>query len=132
MKKFITSIVAVIYLFTSTGAVMHFHYCMGKLTEWGFGSKESKVCPGCGMSKKDTDEKGCCKDENKYLKNASDQKIAEFAFTHLQAMAALLPVSYNEFAQIELPAITIESRKGHDPPLRHSISIYILNCNYRI
>jgi hypothetical protein len=40
MKKFITAILAVLYLGTSSGATIHMHYCMGKLAEWGLGHQK--------------------------------------------------------------------------------------------
>ena len=47
MKKFITAILAVLYLGTSSGATIHMHYCMGKLADWGLGHKNSKTCGQC-------------------------------------------------------------------------------------
>ena len=53
MKKFITAILAVLYLGTSSGATIHMHYCMGKLADWGLGHQNSKTCGNCGMEKPD-------------------------------------------------------------------------------
>ncbi|MBK8522228.1 MAG: hypothetical protein IPL54_15650 [Chitinophagaceae bacterium] len=41
-EKFITAILAVLYLGTSSGATIHMHYCMGKLAEWGLGHQNPK------------------------------------------------------------------------------------------
>lgn len=132
MKKLFTAILAVIYIGSSTGATLHLHYCMGQLAEWGFGSKELKVCPGCGMDKKQTDTKGCCKDENKFIKNSTDQKNAESSF-HLIDMTgtALLPVQ----AQLPTPhviSITEEKPPFKVPPRRCGLAVYILNRTFLI
>ncbi|MBK6990321.1 MAG: hypothetical protein IPH34_00115 [Chitinophagaceae bacterium] len=42
MKKFITAILAVLYISTSTGAMVHMHYCMGQLADWGLGITNPK------------------------------------------------------------------------------------------
>ena len=52
MKKFLTSILAFLYLSTSMGATIHLHYCMGKLASWGLIDHERKNCAQCGMIKK--------------------------------------------------------------------------------
>jgi len=35
LKKTITIFLALVYFGTSTGATIHMHYCMGKMTGWG-------------------------------------------------------------------------------------------------
>jgi hypothetical protein len=43
MKKALATILAVIYLSTSIGATVHFHYCMGKLASWGLTDQHSSA-----------------------------------------------------------------------------------------
>ena len=67
MKKFLTTILALVYLATSTGATIHLHYCMGRLFSWSLVDKDSKTCGQCGMPKSGKDahclsfKDGCCK-----------------------------------------------------------------------
>lgn len=92
MKKSAVLILSLVYLLTTTGATVHFHYCMGKLSDWGLVHKESKKCDNCGMAKKDG--KGCCKDEHKFIKNSSDQQSTENIFQVTHFFAAELPSFY--------------------------------------
>ena len=80
MKKFLTAILAVLYITTSTGATIHMHYCMGKMSDWSLDSKDSKSCGKCGMKTSTKKGKGCCHDEHKFVKNNSDQKVSEASF----------------------------------------------------
>ena len=72
MKKILVSIFAVFYLASSVGATVHLHYCMDKFIDWSL-LKGGDKCDKCGMEK----DGGCCKDENKFVKNNVDQKVAE-------------------------------------------------------
>jgi hypothetical protein len=51
MKRTLLTILAIFYLGVSSGATVHFHYCMGELVSWGLAKQAGKVCDFCGMSK---------------------------------------------------------------------------------
>jgi hypothetical protein len=132
VKKFFLAILALVYISTSIGATVHVHYCMGKLAEWGVGHKESSSCDKCGMAQSIKKANGCCKDENKFIKNSADQKGAEAAFQTFQSVAITPPVAF-----IELPAVTIFSVAernpcSHAPPRDSGVAVYIRNCVFRI
>ena len=82
MKKLFVAILALLYISTSSGAVVHLHYCMGKLAGWGFGDNKSKACGGCGMEKTDEKDNGCCKDEHKFLKTTQTKKSYDSWFSN--------------------------------------------------
>lgn len=132
MKKFIAAILAVLYLGTSSGATIHMHYCMGKLADWGLGDKQSKTCGKCGMEKSDKKDNGCCKDEQKFLKNSSDQKIAEsnFQFNIMQGIA--LVADYIEIPFTPITSVTEENPNSNSPPRTQAVPVYIRNCVFRI
>jgi hypothetical protein len=132
MKKLITAILAVIYLVTSTGATLRFHYCMGELVGWGFGSKEAAHCAGCGMSKKETDSKGCCKDQHKFFKNDSDQKTTDVSLQQLELPATGLPVAIIENPSSYFTFISEDYPVSNAPPRSHGIAVYILNRTFLI
>jgi hypothetical protein len=132
MKKFITAILAIIYMGSSTGATLHMHYCMGKLAEWGFGGKESKFCAGCGMEKTETDAKGCCKDEHKFIKNNIDQKTAEAGFQAVQLITVCLPADFFEIADVTFPSVTEDTPVSNPPPRSSATAVYILNRAFLI
>lgn len=132
MKKFITAILAVLYLTTSSGAVIHMHYCMGDLAEWGLSHSDSKTCSNCGMEKDLSKNKGCCKDEHKIVKDDSAQKITESNLQLMQLVTVALPTSFIELPQIALTSVTEENPNSNAPPRTQSVPVYIRNCVFRI
>src|SRR6187455_1672217 len=87
MKRIVVSILGVFYLASSVGATVHLHYCMDKLINWSL-LKGGDKCNKCGMEK----DGGCCKDENKFVRNNVDQKVAESAVQLTQMAAIATPV----------------------------------------
>jgi len=132
MKKFIAAILAVMYLGTSSGATIHMHYCMGKLADWSLGDKQSKTCGKCGMEKSNEKDNGCCKDEHKFLKDDSAQKVTESNLQLMQLMATALPSAYTQLPELALPSLTEESPNSNSPPRTQAVPVYIRNCVFRI
>ena len=130
MKKFLAAILAIIYLSVSSGATIHFHYCMGKMMSWDMSTKNKNNCGNCGMEK--ASKKGCCHDEQKQLKVEKDQKNAEPVFLLLAItsdatnhLSPCLPELY-----LSIPAVNNFS--AHAPPAHPGIAVYLRNCNFRI
>ena len=132
MKKFVVTILALIYLGTSTGATIHMHYCMGKLASWGLGHNESKTCGECGMEKTDKKDNGCCKDEHQFFKNTTDQKTVEASLQLMQIVATSLPVSFIEIPAIGFTSVTEENPLTNAPPRSYTVAVYIRNCVFLI
>lgn len=132
MKKFVTGILAVLYLSSSTGAAVSMHYCMGKLADWGLGHTESKVCSGCGMAKKSGRNDGCCKDEHQFVKNNTDQKTVESSFQLIEVMGTALLPAYAELPSLQIISATEKYPVSNAPPPGSSIAIYILNRTFLI
>jgi hypothetical protein len=80
MKRFLVSILAVLYMVTASGATVHLHYCMGKFVDASFvgDNDEEHECSSCGMTKKQ--KKGCCKDEHKVIKTDPSQQTVKASF----------------------------------------------------
>ncbi len=131
MKKILTAILAVLYITTSTGATIHLHYCMGKLAKWEIVEKDSKRCAICGM-KITEKNKGCCKDEHKFVKNNSDQKVTEASLHIAHTIALALPVSFIEISNLDFHSITEENPFSNAPPISSSPAIFLRNCNFRL
>ena len=129
MKRFIATLLAVIYLSVSSGMVMNMHYCMGKLS-----SVKLAVLPKatCACGKKMEKKKGCCKTETKIVKvEDAQQKSVIAAVSFPLALAApvaelnLLQASfYNNSAELN-PTV-------HAPPLLSGQDTYLRNCVFRI
>jgi len=138
MKKFLASILAVLYLSTSLGATIHFHYCMGKLVSWGLVNHESRNCDYCGMPKYNSfqhqtvSKDNCCKDEQHQLKADRDQKIAQ---SELQVFNTLPDITGFQISSLHSPdfcPVTLDYPRTNAPPDRGSQSVFLLNCNFRI
>jgi len=132
MKKLLVAIIALLYISTSTGAVVQLHYCMGKLAGWGFGDKKSTTCGGCGMEKMDKNNNGCCKDDHKFLKNDADQKTTEAGVQMIQLMALALPASSLELSSLDFLSVTEENPISNSPPRTSRVAVYIRNCVFLI
>jgi hypothetical protein len=129
MKKFIVSILAVLYLSTSMGATIQLHYCMGKLVDWGVWHNSSSKCSNCGMEK---NHKGCCKDEYKQLKNDKDQKLSENFAQLNKPLTEIVPVSFQVYS-VSLPFILSHAfTKANAPPRSCNTPLGIMNCVFRI
>ena len=141
MRKILVSILAIIYLTASTGATVRLHYCMDKLVEWGLGNMDSnvKACYYCGMARSKTDQhcekenKGCCKDEQRFVKLENDQKISDASFKFLQISpdsntAGYLICSFKYGSTL----ISEEFLVINSPPQTGNISLFVRNCIFRI
>lgn len=127
MKRIIIAILAVLYLGTSTGMTLQLHYCMGELADWELGHNESKTCGNCGMENSYEKDNGCCKDESKFFKNLSDQKIIESSFQLMGSMGTAIVPVHAELPIVKLSSVTEENPVSNAPPKACSVAIYILN-----
>lgn len=132
MKRFAAVILAVLYISTSAGATVHMHYCMGKLAEWGLGHKESETCGSCGMKTSEAKEKDCCKDELKFVKNSTDQKIVESSFQLMGIMGTAFIPEYAELPFIQITSVTEENPVSNAPPRTNAVAVYILHRTFLI
>ena len=127
MKKILVSIFAVFYLASSVGATVHLHYCMDKFIDWSL-LKGGDKCSKCGMEK----DGGCCKDENKFVKNNIDQKVAESSVQLIQMTAVAMPAAFTYTSEYHFNSINHENPLGHAPPRNNGVGIYILNSVFRL
>jgi hypothetical protein len=132
MKKFLVAILALLYISTSTGAIVHLHYCMGQLADSGLGHHKSKTCDQCGMEKSGNKKNDCCKDQSKYFKSHTDQEATVSAFQIMHVVAVALPVSFFEMTSVDISTIPEENPISHAPPKGNGVAVYIRNCVFRI
>ena len=132
MKKFAVVILALLYLTTSTGANLNLHYCMGELADWGLGENKSKTCGFCGMAKGGEKDNGCCKDEQKFVKNDTDQKVIESSLDIIKVIAAAPLPEYSEFPVVLLSSLTELRPVSNAPPRTKGQALYILNSTFLI
>jgi hypothetical protein len=131
VKKFFVTILAVFYLGVSSGTSLQFHFCMGKLVEWGLHTEKSEKCGKCGMKK--AAAKKCCKTSQTELKAEKSHKVSSND-TSLQVFAPLLSESVNPFSnQRVVSELTVLNLPfSNAPPGLSSTPVFILNCNFRI
>jgi hypothetical protein len=126
VKRFLTSIIAVLYFVISSGVVVNIHYCMGRVKEVKYQTLAEKKC-GCGKMA----SKSCCKTTFKLVKLEDAQKAAA-AFYNIEAPAALITTQTNPFAAPVLPSADRLYVYGHSPPLLSAQDTYLQNCVFRI
>lgn len=129
MKRIALTILAFVYITVSSGATVHFHYCMDKLIGWGFTSKSSDKCGSCGMVKKD--HKGCCHDEHKTIKASQDHKLTEPAFSGNYNIASHIDQQHIDRYIFYLPSRFYHIPHNHAPP-GEQVAKYIYFCIYKI
>ena len=128
MKRILVSILAVFYLASSVGATVHLHYCMDKFIDWSLLKSDGDKCDKCAMEK----DGGCCKDENKFVKNNVDQKVTESAIQLIQMAAVATPTAFIYTSEYHFTSIIQENSLSHAPPRNNGIGIHILNCVFRL
>ncbi len=132
MKKTIVAILAILYISTSVGATVHMHYCMGKLADWGLVDNYADKCSKCGMEKIEKTDSGCCRDELKYFKNNTDQKISESAFQIIKVVPVVLHTNFIDLSSTDFISVTEENPVSHAPPPGSGVAVYIRNCVFLI
>lgn len=132
MKRFITSLIAIIYLCLTTGADLHLHYCMGEFVNLSFTDTNTGACTKCGMQNHNNDN-GCCKDVEISAKISDAHILSSFESLPPQQIVFLPVATFelaNDYTISFTPAIKEFYGSGY-PPLLHS-SIYIEQRNLRI
>lgn len=134
MKKFILAFFALIYLSTTIGVTVNMHYCMGKLTSLAFSSKNSDKCDKCGMAKSSSKSKdeGCCKDEQKFVQNTTDQKSFDAGIELAQLFSVSLPVTFGDIPLFQISSVTEENPISHAPPRASTVTLFVRNCSFLI
>ena len=130
MKKVVITILALIYMATSIGATLQLHYCMDQLIGWGFTNKIPGKCGKCGMIKQK--HNGCCHDEQKVIKIATDHKISEASFS-FSGIKYMQPLNYFRTGNmLSLLSGVQFNYNSHSPPRWHNVDTNIYICVFRI
>lgn len=132
MKKILVTILAFLYLGSVTGATLHIHYCMGEMAGWGLWKENTSTCSRCGMDKNETDNNGCCKDEQKQVKADDDQKTPEpvyKGFIKFQHPQYSFFITYREFFT---HLTTKQLPENHAPPRCIPGMLHVFNCTFLI
>ncbi len=132
MKRFLVSILMVLYMAGAMGATVHMHYCMGDLVGASLLHHDEHKCDRCGMVKR-TDDNGCCKDEHKTFKTTEHSKTTN-DLQLLQFSEAVIPpvTHYTRYSTAPVIADRHTPVRANAPPPWHGCPIYIRVRNLRI
>ena len=131
MKKFIVSILAVLYLATSSGAAVYLHYCMGEISHSSLLANNDKTCGTCGMEKEETNTNGCCKDEFHWIKVDDDQQTQTIHFVFSKPYSELLSFDFFDGVYFT-PQENLTCTDSKAPQRSSELPVYLLNCIFRI
>ena len=131
MKKFVLFIFIFFYFGVASGATVEFHYCMGKLVEWGMSDHagESKSCSNCKMA--ESDSKNCCKKEQQQVKVSEAQK-AQFSFQFKVVPSIIAAPFHFELISNTFQNEVRQTNYGHAPPIVANTPVFILLRTFRI
>ena len=133
MKRFLFTILAMLYLAASTGATMHMHYCMGRLADTGFFEQEGGHCSLCGMEKSSSGDNGCCTDQQEIIKISIDQQYSTASIFHFEQPFTLLEMVETGFQpQMLLVSADKVLPASNAPPRSPQVPAYLMNCLFRI
>ncbi len=133
MKRFLVTILSVLYMAGALSLTVHMHYCMGKLASVSFIHAEDDQCGKCGMTKTEKSKKGCCKDDHKTIKT-NDHQQSNVSFDFSNDLIAIAPHSpYPLFLVSAILHTPGKVNLANAPPsVWRTCPIYVLNQNYRI
>lgn len=134
MKKFLVSILAVLYVASSMGATIDMQYCCGKLIHVKLSLRNSDTQSGIAQcsAHKNMAKKDCCKDVYQHIKISHDQNtVSDIALPLVYSFAANLP-SLIEIPTIYSAPIPEGNFSPHSPPVRAAIPVYLKNCSFLI
>ena len=124
MRKAMTIVLALIYLFTTSGIVISTHYCMGEVAGYALGHNNDHICGVCGMS-----NEGCCHDDLSILKVNDDHQLV-YSGIVLTPLDLHIPVEETYFS-FSLPSNKhVDFAQGPAPPLNYDRQAMF--CVFRI
>jgi len=132
MKRALLTILAIFYLGVSSGAAVHFHYCMDKLVSWSMTKQSGKLCDFCKMPLAESKKKSCCKDVKHEVKVENSQKVNPTVYKFDQSSTPLLSPELFVSYQVTVPVKIIREALSNAPPDRQRVPVYLKNCTYRI
>lgn len=133
MKKLLFTLLACFYLGISSGATVHFHYCMGELVNLGLTKAQKDKCEFCGMPKEEGQKKACCSDETKQANVDTSKKTTTTVYQFSPTVVLLAnPIFKNDSDLLSISNETNFSFHHKETQEKECIPIFLRNCNYRI
>lgn len=131
IKKLSILLLLVLYLGVSTGATLHFQYCMGRLVKVSIAQHHDLKCHKCGMAKKAASKKKCCSDQHQQLKTDQSSQLVKAT---LNFSAPVVVVSHTGYLNNQVYKYTAPAPHpvSQAPPYTTAVPAFIRNCTFRI
>lgn len=131
MKRFITGILAIIYLSFSVGATVHLHYCMDEFVNYSLSEEHESSCGKCGMEKHESGN-GCCKDVSVIFKSDEKYIPAQLAYDFPVLLATISHTSIDLLPNISFYNYSPKSLYSDFVPPGIKRPIYIMGNSFLI
>lgn len=131
MKKLIVFIVLFFYITTSSGAVIHFHYCKGKLSSVKLNLLSKDLCTCKKNNSKKNKKSKCCKTKSKVIKINNLHKATFTNYETYSPNKFLFNQNYFYSASI-IKYLNFSITDYYPNKLFLYAELHILNCVYRI
>lgn len=132
IKKLFITFLAVLYLGVSSGATLHYQYCMGRLVKVSLWHSHTEKCRTCGMDLKAKSTKKCCTDKHQQLKSDKSGSVTYSQLT-LGTSAVVLP-SVFFFGSLPYPNVPlmVQYPVSQAPSSVTAVPVFLRNCVFRI
>lgn len=124
MKKFLVTILALVYLTSTFGATVRLDCCLEKLVSVAMGTPVHEL-EGC-------ENTGDCKDDHKQTKLGHEQKRNDAKIRVAKYVPASFNTSFAEYSFHAVSALTEAYPVNNAPPHHATIPLFILHCVHRI
>ena len=124
LKKYLFGLVVFTYVLSVVGIPIYLHYCGGSLEKINYVLKGDSCCGG---EEGDTDgTMDCCKDENVFIKNATDftfRQAGQATFVKAISQLFYLPLSFHTGLAPVVTVVISHTQEAPPPGLHNSLLI---------
>jgi len=131
IRKLFITFLAVLYLGASSGATLHYKYCMGRLVKITLSHEQTKKCHSCGMNYKGKAAKKCCTDKHQQLKSENSSSPGTGQVKLGTSAFFLLPKPF-QYVAYDCTPMAIDYPVSLSPPLVSDVPVFLRNCTFRI
>lgn len=124
MKKFLVTILALVYLTSTFGATLRLDCCVENL----FSIAQETTTPDL----QGNEEKGNCKDDHKKAKPGQEQKRSDSKIRVAKFVPASVATAFPEYSFHAVAALSEAYPVNNAPPHQATIPLFILHCVHRI
>jgi hypothetical protein len=124
MKRFLVTILALVYLTSTFGATVRLDCCLEKLVSVTLGSSSHNF--------QWSEEKGDCKDDHRQAKLGHEQKRNDAKIRVAKFVPASVTAGFPEYSFQSVSTLSEAYPVNNAPPHQATIPLFILHCVHRI